>query len=193
MLQFSTMPAAAHAIKSSHFHLISTLRLFSDRHGTSCPGLRKLAELTGMSLSKVQREIAEMASLGYIAIQKRFKRSTVYRIAQRFLVALKNPADGSGRVRRGRPTGPVTDVTEATELSPTGGTETVSVSPETVPTSGTEAEEADFKEEPPEAPPTGGRALPDVYNRCSRGARRRDPDASPRPTPRPAQVLPANP
>lgn len=157
MLGFSTMPAGAHAIKSSHFHLISTLRLFSDRQGTSCPGLRKLSEFSGMSLSKVPREMAEMASLGYIAIQKRFKRSTVIRIAERFLVALRNGPEGSGRVKRRRPTGPVSEFTDAEVIVPAGGTETVSVSSETVPTSGTEAEEADLKEEPPKAPHRGAR------------------------------------
>ena len=90
-------------LKASHSHVMIGLYRFADREGVCWPGLRKLAEVCGMSLSRVQRAITEMASLGYLTIKKRFKRSNVYQIAERFLVkrqaGTQNPAGarpGSG-------------------------------------------------------------------------------------------------
>lgn len=57
----------------------------ADRTGVCWPGMRRLAEICRMSLTRVQRAITEMAKLGYFAVERRGRRSNLYRIAARFL------------------------------------------------------------------------------------------------------------
>jgi DNA-binding transcriptional MocR family regulator len=72
-------------MKSTHVHVLLGLLSFADRAGKCWPSLRRLAETVGMSLTRVQRAIAEMEVAGHLTRRRRFGSSTVYRIARRLL------------------------------------------------------------------------------------------------------------
>lgn len=87
MLQNVSVPVAAlAAIKPRHCPVLLGLLAFADRDGKCWPSLRKLAEVTGLTLSKVQRAVAELVEAGHIKRRSRGRRrSAIYQITGRFL------------------------------------------------------------------------------------------------------------
>jgi hypothetical protein len=67
-----------------HKWMMQILVSFADEGGKCWPSLRTMKKLAGQSLSWVQRNLAEMRSLGYFT-RARGKGSYVYQIAERFL------------------------------------------------------------------------------------------------------------
>jgi hypothetical protein len=76
-------------MKHDHGALMGALWAFADRDGKCWPSLRTLAEFCAMPLSKVQRAVRQMESLGYIAIER--GRHFVYRIADHLLLRPRSP------------------------------------------------------------------------------------------------------
>jgi hypothetical protein len=90
MLNARLVPLAQLArMKHDHGALMGALWAFADRDGKCWPSLRTLAEFCAMPLSKVQRAVRQMESLGYIAIER--GRHFVYRIADHLLLRPRSP------------------------------------------------------------------------------------------------------
>jgi hypothetical protein len=86
-----TLPVAEIVgMKPTHVHVLIGLLSFADRAGKCWPSLRRLADTVGMSLTRVQRAIAEMEVAGHLTRRRRFGSSTVYRVARRFLPVFQN-------------------------------------------------------------------------------------------------------
>jgi Helix-turn-helix domain len=97
MLPFVALPTAElHRMEAAHYKLMGVLLSFSDRTGKCFPGLRKIADRAGETLTWVQRHLKRMASLGYF---KRARRTGtyVYHIHERFLVWLRHPNESRQR------------------------------------------------------------------------------------------------
>ena len=67
--------------KATHTKVCVGLLQYADKNGLCWPGFRTLAERVCMSLGAVQRAVKELASLGYIEIERRGKgRSNLYHL-----------------------------------------------------------------------------------------------------------------
>jgi hypothetical protein len=85
VLRTVSVPVAELAtVKPTHVHVLLGLLSFADSDGRCWPSLRKLAEVCGMHLSRVQRAVAEMESAGILTRARR-GAGTLYRLAERFL------------------------------------------------------------------------------------------------------------
>jgi DNA-binding transcriptional regulator YhcF (GntR family) len=71
-------------LKPQHVSVLAGLLAFADRAGRCWPSLRKLAEITGLKLSRVHRAIAEMESAGILTRARR-GAGTLYQLAERFV------------------------------------------------------------------------------------------------------------
>ncbi len=86
MLEVVSIPTAELGrIKSTHLHVLQAILAFADKEGRCWPGLRKLAEVCGMTLSRVQRAISEMVSLGYVSVTRQPRAPQAYQISARFI------------------------------------------------------------------------------------------------------------
>lgn len=86
MLATVATPLAAYRpLAHRHKWLLQIIVSFADKQGRCWPSLRTIAEAAGESLSSVQRNLAEMESLGYFVRRRRWGGSFVYRVAERFL------------------------------------------------------------------------------------------------------------
>jgi DNA-binding MarR family transcriptional regulator len=90
VLRQIVLPVAEIAgMKPTHIHVLVGLLSFADRSGRCWPSLRRIAEVVGMSLSRVQRAIIEMEKAGHLTRRRRFGNSCVYRLARRFLATFQ--------------------------------------------------------------------------------------------------------
>jgi Helix-turn-helix domain len=88
MLTERQIPLEISSLKGSHCRVMLGLFRYADKQGVCWPGLRTLAEAVPMSIRAVRRALAEMADLGYLAIEKGKGLVNRYRIAARFLRAM---------------------------------------------------------------------------------------------------------
>jgi hypothetical protein len=85
VLQTVSVPVAELAsVKPTHVHVLLGLLSFTNADGRCWPSLRKLAEITGLNLTRVHRAIAEMESAGLLTRVRR-GAGTLYQLAERFL------------------------------------------------------------------------------------------------------------
>jgi hypothetical protein len=104
-------------LKPVHCTVLAGLLAFADRAGRCWPCLRKLVEITGLTLSRVHRAITEMESAG-ILTRKRRGAGTLYQLAERFAWQTIRP----GAVPSSdRPSGP--DCSASGTVSSASGTE----------------------------------------------------------------------
>lgn len=113
MLANVSIPVAEIAgIKPTHLTVLAGLLSFTDRSGRCWPSLRRLAQVCGMTLSRVQRAVAEMEQAGIVTRLRR-GAGTLYQLAQRFLwrpIRAVTPREG-----RRSPAGETESPTSATE------------------------------------------------------------------------------
>jgi hypothetical protein len=88
MLTERQIPLEISSLKGSHCRVMLGLFRYADKQGVCWPGLRTLADAVPMSIRAVRRAIAEMADLGYLAIEKGKGLVNRYRIAAKFLRAM---------------------------------------------------------------------------------------------------------
>jgi hypothetical protein len=85
VLRTVSVPVAELAtVKPAHTHVLLGLLSFANADGRCWPSLRKLAEITGLKLSRVHRAIAEMEAAGILTRVRR-GAGTLYQLAERFL------------------------------------------------------------------------------------------------------------
>jgi hypothetical protein len=83
---------ALRPLEDRHKWLMQVLLSYADRDGRCWPSLRKIAERAGKTLSWVQRNLAQMESLGYFTRNKtRRFQSLIYQLAERFFARPKRP------------------------------------------------------------------------------------------------------
>jgi hypothetical protein len=88
MLTERQIPLEISSLKGSHCRVMLGLFRYADKQGVCWPGLRTLADAVPMSIRAVRRALAEMAELGYLAIEKGKGLVNRYRIAAKFLRAM---------------------------------------------------------------------------------------------------------
>ena len=83
MLDTITLPADAFNLKYVHLRLIAALLRFANADRQAWPSLRTLGELLQLDPTYVRRQLLQMESLGYLAIDRSGK-SNRYTLAERF-------------------------------------------------------------------------------------------------------------